>query len=244
VGCSLLDCGLLLPERPEPAGPDFKVGLSDGRILWVECVTFLPGDPSTKDAENLLPTEADYDSRLKNEEDGSYAGHQHSPQLALRVAGSFKSKLEKFVTYAKDYNGPTDCVVFAIGPAKIESRLLHDNLTDDLAIARLFASFRDTNMIDLASGPILKLEGVTRKFGAQEPVTKPFEERGAELVSGVLFSARSIVSSSYQWEDDLVWIENYNAARPLDVFVGKLRSILMRADGRRLSSIELRPKGY
>ncbi|MBZ0229793.1 MAG: hypothetical protein K8F58_15265 [Bauldia sp.] len=247
VCCSLLDCGLepcrAWAKRKNGAGPDFKVSLSSGQTLWVEAVTCQPGDPSTaKSPANVVPTGDRYNNNLRNEDDGGYVGGQHLRHLALRVSTVFDTKLKQAKKHVVDKK---DSVVIAIGGGAIESVIWHDNLVDDLTLASCFAPFRNTNCIDLPEGLILEYQRDTKKAGASDPVTKPFEQNGAELIAGVLFSTRSIVSSSYQWGDELIWITNYRAARPFEatVFERHFRSILTRVDGNRLL-IDSKPKAH
>jgi hypothetical protein len=246
VGCSLLDSGLepcrKWASRGNNKGLDFKLCLPDGQTLWVEAVACGPGDPLlATDPANVVPRIDQYPGGLSKDDDGGYVGGQHLTQLSLRVATAFKSKLKQ----AGKQASKNDLVVVAIGGGGIDSIIWHDNLPDGLAVASLFCPFRNTNCIDLSKGFVLERAPFIPKVGACKPPSKPFEQEGADLNSGVLFSARSIVSASYQWEDELIWISNYGAARRLELtaFERHFHSILTRVEGNQLL-INSRPKAH
>lgn len=100
LGNVFLEQGFRLESRNQEAGPDLKLVLSDGKIIWVEAIA---GDRG--EGENYVPERSSYSGSIDGVDD---------PKV-LRITACLKEKKEKFEKYIQDgIVGPQDICVIAI----------------------------------------------------------------------------------------------------------------------------------
>ena len=208
IGCTLLDCGLLLCEdwarRKDGEGLDFKIDGVGGQVLWVEATTCGQGDSSNPNAVRGLNGRS------------SYLGGEQMRQIKLRVANAFSAKIEHIRRAVKNRKASSsDFFIIAIGGGTVDQIIWHNELSNYDSIISLFLPINETRLINLTSGPIFELEQKMKKIGTSKSVDKPFQMPGSELISGVLFSTGSIMSKSYKWDDEIVFIENFRSSRKI-----------------------------
>lgn len=227
VGTTLLDAGMNLCPcwkggTKKWGGLDFKVDLAEGGVLWVECTTFSMGHPEKADAKALNPDSyppphfieeiTRRDCERSEIESITYIPGGALENIQLRIATVFENKISH--AQKKRVCG-SDPVIVAIGNADVPPTIVDDHLGHFLKVSELFLPIRDTGVVDLDSGTVLVEHSELQK--GDSPVKKPFVMDNAELVSGVIFSTRSLPNRGVPWDDGLYWIENPWAENTIDL---------------------------